>query len=417
MPIVPVIVKFLDDVELPYIDGLETHPQIAALWSNDPLFTGLKINRHVALEPGVIDTLVEKAKQLTPAYKPYGFTRTFFIPCDADKAPELIEALLAGPWSSLVETAYVLPEAVPPGVNPEQNPDFKKQTYLMPAAQGGIGITGVWALDGADGDGQMVGVVDGGWLASHQEFDPARFEVVYGENPAAPGPVNHGTKTLGVLFSKDDTHPVVGIVPNVKKVHLALYKDGLDTSLSLISIIEAMASVIVAYSSAGYPEGYVVLLEVQFQVGTQFGVLNLPIEAVQITRAYIHLMVSSNMTVVEPAGNQAWNLNDLAVKGYPWTPGTPTYFDSGAIMVGHVIQRIAPATSRRRTGTGSTALPGERTSTRLRSIPPIQGKPTSMPIMMERPPRRRSWRARPSPCRASRERRERRSRRSCCAPS
>src|SRR4030095_6222268 len=127
---------------------------------------------HESKSPKQIRSLVDRAVQQDPTYRPPNLLAYFAVTIPAALDPEPV-AMALSRWET-VEVAYVQPGPVPPPVvNPADDPRAGNQGYLDQAPDG-IDARYAWGVSGGDGAG--VGVVDmeGGWTFNHEDLAAQR---------------------------------------------------------------------------------------------------------------------------------------------------------------------------------------------------------------------------------------------------
>lgn len=314
-----VVVKFHDQVRIPYQDGVEKIIQELQLgpWENLAReFPGITFKRlYTSLAPEKIQALVDRATEIDREYKPSNLLGYFVVDCPPGVDPQaLAKALRSWP---LVKTAYYDPPGEEPVVNAADDPRAGNQGYLDPAPDG-IDAEFAWGFDGGDGAG--IGVIDleRGWTFDHEDLTAHGGALLHGtirdESRA------HGTAVLGEICAVDNTLGCVGICPNVASVNAVSYH-GSNRPDAIMAAIASLSF------------GEVLLLEVQVGIG----VLGwMPTETLDADFETIRLATALGIVVIEAAGNGG---NDL--DAYTNDDGdmilnraAPGFRDSGAIMVG-----------------------------------------------------------------------------------
>jgi len=326
------IVKFHDNVTLPYVDGVQKHFDKFHTQSSKKLlkdFPGLSFNRfYGGLKPNEIKALIQKAAKLDPTYAPHNFFSYFAV--DAPLSQDF-KALIKGlrSWSAI---DYVLPEptfSTASVLNPENNPLYANQGYLQPAHLG-INAPAAWNIPGGDGEGVKFADIEGGWNLNHEDIADHNASLLIGENYY--GYYAHGTSVLGIVCAKNNDKGIVGVAPNVDSVMVASI-EGLDSGIE-----EAILKVIQNLSF-----GDVMLIEIQLGDCEGYGDYypfcshhNMPVEARVEYFHLIRLATALGIVVVEVAGDgNEWLDGYMPISGpkFIFRKGSPDFQDSGAIMV------------------------------------------------------------------------------------
>jgi hypothetical protein len=308
-----VMVKFLDHVPLPYVDGAESFFQGIGdpFWSSlAAQFPGITLKRmFTALTPAEINALVAQAQHTDPTYRPPNFFTFFFVEGNAavGKTEQIADAFAAWP---LVEHSLAQRHLPPTAVGWQNEPRVGTQPQIDPPPRG-IGAKDLWAL-GADGSGVLLLDVELGW-AAHEDL-PILPPPVYGVSQFSKG---HGTSVLGIIAALDQegaevTKGVIGIAP---KASLALSSPALSQN-DYRNEAEA-----VMFASSRMTFGDVMLIELPSQLTP--GGPYLPFECNPIFFPVIRLATALGIIVVEAAGNGNTEIDSLMPSE-----------DSGAILVG-----------------------------------------------------------------------------------
>ena len=279
-----VMVKFHDHLHLPYVDGAERgfRGHDRKYWKKlSGSYQKLRLLRVFrSVHPRTIESLVQRAQDLTSGYLPPNFLTYFFLEEEhPQKRDQLVRDLLQ--WAR-VERAHVQTEPPPPPtVDYGSDPDSALQTHLNDAPDG-VGVKSVWA-DGADGSGITIADIEQGWGLPHSDL-PA-VEVIKAGTAYSQ---THGTRTLGVLAALDNTEGGVGLAP---KASLCIAGES-ETGATVEREDAMMASI----DRLGF--GDVLLLEMQ----TGSDPL-LPVEVEPSLRDLMKLATALGIIVVEPAAN------------------------------------------------------------------------------------------------------------------
>ena len=339
-----VVVKFRDDVELPWEDGIERYLLAHGLgpWSDlAARFPRITLARNVTnVAPDDFQELTRRARVLDPGYVPPNFTNYFAVDCSPDvDGEELAAALRAWP---IVERAWVdrsvIGAAVPATINPER----PAQTYLdAPSGSGapytgGINVEPLWMQCG-DGSGQI--------LVSYERAMSDHEDIVYPANPLAGvndqtglygygTDVGHGTAVLGIVAMQDNGLGGVGIAYALADFQWTSPYDGTPQPARRDAL---WAAITYLTNPARVAYGRVLLFEVQIpRVYDAAGRAhyNMPVEVYDDYYQTIRLATALGIIVVEPAGNGSEDLDSFVDQSTGLHILDPNVRDSGAIMVG-----------------------------------------------------------------------------------
>jgi hypothetical protein len=308
-----VIVKFRDDVGLPYDKTASSEIEARGIGPWKKLteeFEGLTLDPLYASVPaGRISELVGRATSLDPTYRPPNFLTKFAITVAGNANLDTLARALAS-WPT-VEAVYVEPPpSRPPAVNPAANPLSPNQRYLDPAPDG-IDAEYAWLFQGGDATGQALVDLEQGWCFNHEDLVNRNIGLISGLNFTE---FSHGTAALGEIAAEDNTVGCVGIAPNLASVRcVSQWRDNgaYSTAEPIIDAIAVMQF------------GDVLLLETQ----TTFeGHQNVPAEIEPAVFFLIRLATALGIVVVEAAGNGAVDLDSIKLFDR-------TFRDSGAILV------------------------------------------------------------------------------------
>jgi len=313
-----VIVKFHDDIDLPYEDGVERHiPNKLTLFhpqSDTELenFTFERLFR--SLPSDKIKDLLSKGQEKDPNVITPNLLSYFKIKCpDRIDPKELVNHL--SNWE-IVQTAYVdTPATEPQTVDPSDDPLFVNQGYLRPAPEG-IDVEYGWKFPGGDGTGQSVIDVERGWTLNHEDLIHLQAQLLFGN--IRDESRWHGTAVLGEIAAKDSQIGCIGIVPNIKSVNVVSYH-GTGEHDAILSAIPHLEP------------GNVLILEIQTTIEGQ----TLPIEVKPAVLDTIRLAIQHGIIVIEAAGNGGIDLDLYEVDSKNiFNRSSMDFQDSGAIMVG-----------------------------------------------------------------------------------
>lgn len=328
-----VVVKFSDDLGLPYVDGVERFLDgpLGVAWQSIAAFVPVSISRAFTADSperiaGLLDTARAWSGEDVPNLLAY-----FTVECpDLAVAETVVNALAVVPG---VESVYVEAEPQDAAVDPTGETFFAEQRHLF-GAPGGIDAVSGWREPGGDGTGVLIYDVEYNWKHSHLDFAGKNIPVIGTPDPNQP--LEHGTMVLGVLIAQDNGFGCVGIVPRA--------------DVRTVSALPNLRDAILAATmddSVGY-HTTVILLEQQLPrkflvdtTTTQEEKL-LPVEAEDALAAAIEVAVKSGQTVVEAAGNGGVDLDRANLGGR--FVFDRLVRDTGAIMVGagsHARRRLA----------------------------------------------------------------------------
>lgn len=192
----------------------KSHAKRDSTFTVSPLFATLSTN---------IDTLVAKAKEVTPSYTPPDFSAWYQVQFSSDAPakgvdPEVITLLSALHTKNEVSSAQPLGATFPsPAVNPSNDPQFANQGYLK-SAPGGIETQYAWGFAGGDGANTKVIDVERGWKLDHEDLVSQNITLLSGMNVRDRFDFNypHGTAVLGEMLMADNNKGGVGIAPKAK---------------------------------------------------------------------------------------------------------------------------------------------------------------------------------------------------------
>jgi serine protease len=339
-----IVVKFVDDFELPYEDGAEEYlpDDLREQWDElAQAFPGITLRRLFrSITPERILELVRRAVQTDPTYKPPNFLTFFAIDTPQNSDPsELVEALAK--WE-VIQYVYLesplapLPAVPPTGLNPE----MILQAYLDPPHLnvatgqldvthlsghiGGIDARFAWNFGSAASAGSGVTFIDieKAWVLNHEDLvDPSMLpslvEIIdHLPGPSATtiehcdeGPLSicraHGTSVLGILVAQDNPVGCVGIAYEAAAKVISIWEPppsaGADPSKNIPDAILAAAS--------NLTFGDVMLLELQINPS---GTL-LPVELEPAIFEKIRLSTALGISVIEAAANGGQPLDTTGI--------------------------------------------------------------------------------------------------------
>ena len=240
-----------------------------------PVFTLLK--------PDELNTLIRRAIESDPTYKPADFDAFYYVdgPSDTD-LPALTKTLLG--WRS-VQEAYIDHTGPDPLVDASDDPRSANQGYLDPAPDG-IDAEYAWTFTGGDGAGQRFIDLERGWTLDHEDILAHGATLLHGT--LLDSSRDHGTSVLGEVCAVDNTIGCVGIAPNIDSVDVVSYNGSTRADAIMAAIVNLKF-------------GEVLLLEAQVYLN---GTLLLgPIEAYDAEYEAIRLATALGIIVVEAGGN------------------------------------------------------------------------------------------------------------------
>ena len=317
-----VVVKFRDEVKIPYQDGAEKVIERAKIgpWSRLVAeFKGITMKRlYPEIGAEKIIDLVRRASELDETYRPPNLLNYFVIDTPPDLDPQSIAKVLST-WDS-VEIAYVEGGPTPPpAVNASDDPRWPAQGYLDPAPSG-IDAEFAWTVLGGDGTGQSFVDLERGWTLNHEDLIGAGISLISGVNQDYFG---HGTAVLGEIRAVDNAIGDVGIVSQASGRVVSQWRTSstYNTAEAILSAASVMSF------------GDVLLLEAQTIYA---GLVNLPVEVELAVFDAIRLTTALGIVVVEAAGNGGNDLDTFSdpVRGRVLDRSSSAFRDSGAIMVG-----------------------------------------------------------------------------------
>lgn len=204
------------------------------------------------------------------------------------------------------------PEAPPP-----LDPFVDHQFHLLPAP---VGVDAHFAHAMAGGRGELAGFVDleQGWIFDHEDL-PAIKHLTDVSYETVDTSLHHGTAVMGVAVGKRNGKGIMGIAPDAGRVNVTSHRrDG--TPDHVVDAIEAILSNV---ERGALEPGDVLLIEWQDFFAR-------PAEADAAIRDAIQKACGLGLVVVEAAGNANTDLDTVP----DLTPGSATFEDSGAIVVG-----------------------------------------------------------------------------------
>ncbi|MEM9484610.1 MAG: S8 family peptidase [Cyanobacteria bacterium P01_F01_bin.116] len=312
-----VIVKFHDEIDLPYEDGIEIYIKSQQIGPWDNLvkqYPGISFKRlYPNVEATRIRSLMRQAEATDPSYHAPNFCCYFVIDCSSDIAPDSLCKSLSG-WR-YIEAAYVDMPGGEPIVMPDDDPRSGNQGYLNPSPEG-IDARFGWTCPGGDGTGLQLIDLERGWTLNHEDLTDQGAALLHGN--IRDGSRAHGTSVLGEVSAVDNAIGCIGIAPNVDAVNVVSYWNS-----------NRPAAIMAAIANLDY--GDVLLLEAQLTSPAL-----LPIEWLDAEFNAIRLATALGIVVIEAAGNGSVDLDTFATATGDTilNRNAPEFRDSGAIMVG-----------------------------------------------------------------------------------
>ncbi|MDP7980036.1 S8 family peptidase [Bacillus sp. WLY-B-L8] len=334
-----VIVKFKNEINLPYEDGIEKRIKqekndivLEKFFSEFPDLTLTRL--FTSVSPDEIQSL-NKSAETDNNTSSSNLLNYYVIQVSKNgQAEVLVEKLKQ---SSLIEDVYIKePENVtPPEVqmpnlflNPYDDPRFESQGYLKEAPYG-INAPYAWGIKGGDGEGITFTDMEYGWLLNHEDLEKQNIELISGKN--VEGHVAHGTSVLGIVSAEDNQIGNIGIAPKATvKVVSQIRDDGsYNTADAILSAVKHLHA------------GDVLLLEAQSSY-EGYRDKYLPVEVQPDVFDAIRTGTDKGIVIIE-AGANGWNdLDEFKNKDGKkvLNRNSKDFKDSGAIMVGAAVPAV-----------------------------------------------------------------------------
>ncbi|HDR8197324.1 TPA: S8 family serine peptidase [Bacillus thuringiensis] len=327
------IVKFKNQIDLPYEDGIEKRIKNGDYDSNlKKLFsenTELTLNRlFSSVNPIEIEKLSVQSKSV--ANESANNLLNYYIV----QAPNNIEIellLKKFETSPLVEEAYIQEKQIltPPeiqlpnlSVNPYDDPRFTNQGYLE-AAPKGINASHAWSIKGGDGKNTTFVDMEYGWLLNHEDLVNKNIKLMSGQNISQHRA--HGTSVLGIVSSEDNQIGNIGIAPkaNVKVISQIRDNGIYNTADAILSAVHNLQA------------GDILLLEAQASYDG-YGDKYLPVEVHPDIFDAIRVGADKGIIIIEAGANGSNDLDNFKDRNGKkiLNRNSPDFKDSGAIMVG-----------------------------------------------------------------------------------
>ena len=112
----------------------------------------------------------------------------------------------------IVSGGYPDPIPTDAAINPDDDPYFTSQGYLLPEPVG-IDAVYAWGIPGGDGEGQVMVDAEQGWTFGHDDLVAKNCKLLYGDPNDSSR--HHGTAVLGEICAQDNNLGCVGIVPRL----------------------------------------------------------------------------------------------------------------------------------------------------------------------------------------------------------
>ncbi|SCB02629.1 Uncharacterized protein BWINRA5_06111 [Bacillus mycoides] len=327
------IVKFKNEIDLPYEDGIEKRIKSGNYDNNlKKLFsenTELTLNR---LFSSVNPIEIEKLSLYSKSFDNQSANNllNYYIV----QAPNNIEIeLLLKKFeiSPLVEEAYIQEKQIltPPeiqlpdlSVNPYDDPRFKNQGYLE-AAPKGINASHAWSIKGGDGKGTTFVDMEYGWLLNHEDLVNKNIKLMSGQNISQHRA--HGTSVLGIVSSEDNQIGNIGIAPKANVKVISQIRDN-----GIYNTADAILSAVLNLQA-----GDILLLEAQASYDG-YGDKYLPVEVHPDIFDAIRVGTDKGIIIIEAGANGSNDLDNFKDRNGKkiLNRNSPDFKDSGAIMVG-----------------------------------------------------------------------------------
>lgn len=288
-----------------------------------PLFTSISVDE--------INQLIDKAIFLDPTYKPEKLLNYFYIVYK--DTPAAIGFLNDLENSGIFDSIEFKQEiSLPAIVDPSTELYFSDQGYLNPATPLnpgdpiGIDANAAWNVTNYIGeyigDGTGVNFIDieYGWIFDHQDLELIETNTLkYSTNRTFK---NHGTSVLSIVASKNNGLGCIGIAPNCNVATIGIdivpgLGDDYPTSILQATHLFGIGDILLLELQNGFPSGAA-------------------IESVRAVRALINTATSNKIVVIEAAGNQRINYDDVNPIYPTLKLSDPAFFDTGAIIVGSI---------------------------------------------------------------------------------
>jgi serine protease len=327
-----VVVKFRDNLQLPYVDHVETRSEFNkfGLWSQlQKNFPGVSLLRvFTVISPATIKQLEERARK--SSYLPPDFLSYFYVDSPARIDLEaLVKVLSAWP---IVQTAYVyhpVPIYFPERITALADCTGPVAQNHLNAAPVGIDAIYAQTIPGGDGALQHFVDIERGWFPHHEALASHKSTLLCDSDISGdPRDQKHGTSVLGVIYASDNSAGCIGIAP------------GIAPPVGLVSHNKRTVAEAILCAILNLTSGDVILIEAQvIEPKTK---LRAPVEINHAELSAIKLATELGFVVIEAGGNgdedgEGFNLNTYVdrkgCKVLYRHPANPHFIDSGAILV------------------------------------------------------------------------------------
>jgi hypothetical protein len=321
-----VVVRFRDEVAVPYKDGIEkmaVRHRLGPFKRLEERYSEVKFFRMFPRHSKNDLKKLAGTPHRGSAPKSVNLANYFYVEtADTDKLEELTKELRS--WQQ-VQNAYIDRAGPDPVVNSSDNPRRSSQGYLDPQPNG-IDAEYAWGFVGGDGKEQSLIDLERGWTLDHEDLAAHGAKLLHGS--LLDSSRRHGTSVLGELCAVDNTTGCIGIAPNVGTVNVVSFNDS-SRADAMLSAIETLSW------------GDILLIEAQVDVGND---MLGPIEVYDADFEVIQLATERGIIVVEAGGNGTNNGSTPAMDMNTYVdptglqilnrdPANPDFRDSGAIIV------------------------------------------------------------------------------------
>jgi hypothetical protein len=312
-------VALTDDVRLPYSQGAQfaladIDAFSAAAWdalaatfpgiSLDPLFDALPVEDIAA----ITDAARERSGE-----EPPDLFASFTIPVEDGLADILAEAARELPFVfDASRRPRAFPAAAPLWGSSTQG---ERELQILPPPRG-VDAVWAWHVPGGTAPGVRIADVESAWDLNHEDLRGARISIV---SVSGTFDIEHGTSVAGIVVGADDGVGVTGIAPAAELL--------LVTDFGGVAVANAILTAIQAVGVDG-----IVLLEIAAEFNHS-GLPDVPVELDRAVQRVIRLAALFGITVVEPAGNGAVDLDAFPAFDH-FNPLSTTFVDSRAVVVG-----------------------------------------------------------------------------------
>ncbi|PED06130.1 S8 family peptidase [Bacillus pseudomycoides] len=328
-----IIVKFKNEINLPYEDGIEKRIKhekndvvLESFFSEFPDLTLTRL--FTSVSPEEIQNLDKNAK--TDNNNSSANLLNYYTVQVSKNVPakRLVEKLKQSP---LIENVYIqeLEDLTPPEIqlpnlslNPYDDPRFENQGYLKEAPYG-INAPYAWGIKGGDGKGTTLVDMESGWVLDHEDLIHQNIEFMSGINVRERSA--HGTGVLGIVAAEDNQIGNIGIVPKatVKVISQFREHDYVNRADAILSAVNTLHA------------GDVLLLELQ-STYAGYGDQYLPAEVQPAVFDAIRTGTDKGIIIIEAGANGSNDLDQFKdINGKQvLNRNSKDFKDSGAIIVG-----------------------------------------------------------------------------------